>query len=148
MIVLYPPPISHWSKTEYVRTPVFIDDNNYIVSVGDNEIRIFTEDVPDFIKSLMTMTHAFEPKLFHRYLEGRGIVTNEFEEFINIRNRNPVFNHQWSIYDNNQDKRLDEVGWQLTSNLYMIVLTPDQFKHVKYGNSREQDQRQGQASTS
>jgi len=142
-MILYPPPISHWSKKEYIRTPVFIIDNNYIVSVGDEEIRIFTEDdVPDFIKSLITMTHAFKPNLYDTYLEGRNIVAIDFEAV------KPRYHGQWSIYDNNQDKRLDEIGWQLTSFLYMLVLTLDQFSYVKYGNTRKQDQEQSKASTS
>jgi len=142
-MILYPPPISHWSKKEYIRTPVFIIDNNYIVSVGDEEIRIFTEDdVPDFIKSLITMTHAFKPNLHDTYLEGRNIVA------MNLETINSRYHGQWSIYDNNQDKRLDEIGWQLTSFLYMLVLTLDQFSYVKYGNTRKQDQKQSKASTS
>jgi hypothetical protein len=130
MIPSFPPPISHWSKIEYIRTPVFIDDNNYIVSVGDNEIRIFTEDdVPDFIKSLITMIHAFTPNLFN-YLDGTNVYRPDSPKYY-------VSTH--SIYDNNQDKRLDEIGWQLTLCLYMLVLTPDQFSRIKNGNTRKQN---------
>jgi len=53
-----------------------------------------------------------------------------------------------SIYDNNQDYKLNEIGWQLTQNLYMLILTTNQFHEVRDGNARKQSKEQGKTSPS
>ena len=134
----YPPPISHWAVGDYIRVPMIIDDDEYILSVGDKDIRMYTDEtLPDFIKALMTMIHAFTPNLFH-FVDNTDVFRPDSNYYIKTQ----------SIYDNNMDKKLDEIGWQLTSHFYMLILTTIQFNEVRDGNTRKESQRQSKASTS
>lgn len=136
----YPSPISHWAIGDYIRTPMIIDGDDYILCVGDNDIRIFTEQtLPDFVKSLMTMIHAFTPNLFDTFSPMKGVV---------FQHNNGQLQMMQSIYDNNQDYKLSEIGWQLTQNLYMLILTTNQFHEVRDGNARKQSKEQGKTSPS
>jgi len=130
---IHPSPITHWAVGDYIRVPMVINDDEFILSVGDNDIRIYTDEtLPDFIKSLMAMIHVFTPNLFN-FLDGTNVFRPSSEKY---------YVNQHSIYDNNMDRRLDEIGWQLTSHFYMLILTTNQFNEVKNGNARKEDKKQ------
>jgi len=136
----YPPPISHWAVGDYYRIPMIVDGDDYVIVVGDNKIRMYTDEtLPDFVKALITMIHAFKPNLFDRYIESAHSVDSVHKSVVH------------SIYDNNQDRRLDEIGWQLTKDFYMLILTTKQLFGLignnNHGNTREENKRQGEAGT-
>jgi hypothetical protein len=79
---------------------MWVKDNEYAVVIAKNHVRIFDENtLPDHIKALVSMIHAFPPNLMEEWM------CDEITIFIN-----------------QQDPRLDEIGWQVTKNLYMLVL--------------------------
>ena len=82
------------------RVPMWVKDGEYAVVIAKNHVRIFDEDtLPDHIKALVSMIHAFPPSLMDEWMCD-----------------------ETTIFINQQDPRLDDIGWQVTKNLYMLVL--------------------------
>ena len=79
---------------------MWVTGNEYAVVIAKNHVRIFDENtLPDQIKALMSMIHAFPSNILEEW---------ESDET--------------SVYINHQDHRLNEIGWQVTKNLYILVL--------------------------
>lgn len=102
-------PVAHSHLMGGYRVPMWVDDE-YKLCVGKGEYRIFTDEtLPDEIKAILSMIRAF-PK-------------HELES--------------WEIRDpymNQHDRRLDEVGWQVTNSLYMLVLQREFLDQMRFNN--------------
>lgn len=93
-------PVAHQTIHGSYRTPIWVENYNYAINVGTNKIRYFNEELlPDRIKSCLSMIHAFPSRLLPEWKV------------------NPI-----DCYTNHQDKRLDDIGWQVSKNLYVLVL--------------------------
>jgi hypothetical protein len=78
---------------------MWVEDGSYEIETGLNRRRIYTEEtLPDEIKALLSMISSFPP---HKVWEFGGLGTLAYIA---------------------PDERLEEIGWQVTNNLYMLVL--------------------------
>ena len=85
------------------RVPMWIDGDEYMVAVGQDEYRNYTnETLPDIIKAKMSMIKAFPKNVLPYYMVNAMV---------------PYINHH--------DPRLDDIGWQVTEEMYMLVLPTD-----------------------
>ena len=107
-------PIVHATNHEMWRVPVYREDEGYTVIVQSDRVRYFTEEtLPDFMKASLTMIHAFPP------------TKKEL--------------HQVSFTDafmNQQDRKLDDVGWMVCKDLYIIVMHYSQLGEVGYNKEK------------
>lgn len=90
------------------RVPMWVNEDEYTVCTGQNKYRMYdAETLPDFIKASVSMIHAFP---FHApTYEGRL---------------------HMEAYTNHQDERLDDIGWRVTWNLYMLILNQQQLEKL------------------
>ena len=85
---------------------MWVEDGSYEIETGLNRKRIYTEEtLPDEIKALLSMIHSFPD---HKL----GI--GSFSRVAYIA----------------PDERLAEIGWQVTNNLYMLVLEREVFNRL------------------
>lgn len=99
-------PISHMYLPNSLRVPMWVEDGSYEIETGLNRRRIYTEEtLPDEIKAIMSMIHSFPKPAFHVWQFG-GVGTIAYLA---------------------PDERLEEIGWQVTDNLYMLVLDRNVF---------------------
>jgi len=85
---------------------MWVEDGSYEIETGLNRKRIYTEEtLPDEIKALLSMIHTFPD---HKL----GI--GAFSRVAYIA----------------PDERLVEIGWQVTNNLYMLVLEREVFNRL------------------
>lgn len=104
-------PVAHRTLSESSRVAMWVRDNEYAVLVAKNHVRIFDEDtLPDQIKALISMIHAFPPNILEEWESDNT-----------------------TVYINHQDLGLDDIGWQVTKNLYILVLD-NQFVKSLYGH--------------
>ena len=103
-------PMRHATKADAYRIPVWLEGDLYKVTIGEDKYRFFTEEtLPDCIKSTLGMVNAFP------------------------RNDSPIWLvNSISAYINNQDPKLDEIGWRVSSNLYMLTVDIEHLKEL-YG---------------
>ena len=94
------------------RVPVWINDDEVVVCVGRDSYRCFNRDkAPDPIKAALSMVHAFP------FDQSRP---------------------EWSVNPHNaympRDERQAEIGWRLTDEFYILVLTREFLEdiHVRY----------------
>jgi hypothetical protein len=99
---------------EMWRVPVYKDEDSYAVVVHSNKVRYFTaEALPDFMKASLAMIHAFPPPKKELY---QVSVTDSF-----INYHNP---------------KLDDVGWMVCKDLYMIVMHVTQLGEIGYNKEK------------
>jgi hypothetical protein len=104
-------PVAHRNLNGSSRVAMWVRDNEYAIVVAKNHVRIFDEDtLPDQIKALISMIHAFPPNILEEWESDNT-----------------------TVYINHQDLRLDDIGWQVTKNLYILVLD-NQFVKSLYGH--------------
>lgn len=94
-------PIPYNPVTNTYRVPMWIDGDEYSINVGRYETRYYTSDtLPSEIKVSLAMIHAFPF----------------------------TFNHdEWvvkdlGVYVNLQDPKLNDIGWRVTPEMYVIVM--------------------------
>jgi hypothetical protein len=93
-------PIMHTNLFGSYRVPLWAADDDYEVSVGENNSRMFSnETLPDRIKTALSMINAYP--------------TRDYADW----EINPV-----NVYINHQTPELDEVGWRINRGMYMLVL--------------------------
>ena len=93
------------------RVPMWIDDGEYMLAVGQDEYRNYTDEtLPDIVKARMSMIKAF-PKNVLPYYMVNALVP----------------------YANNHDERLEDIGWQVTEEMYMLVLPAKELASIKDG---------------
>ena len=96
----YLEPVAHETLKGFYRVPMFLKDGEYRIVVGRKILRIYDiNSLPDKIKTNISMIHAFPPHL------------REDWQADNI-----------TMFINTDDPRLDEIGWQVTTWLYILVL--------------------------
>lgn len=106
-------PVSHSTLMNSVRVSMWVSDGEYTLCVGDGLYRRFNEDtLPKRIKALMAMIKAFPPN----DVKGDG-TTLALEAYINT-----------------QDPRLNEVGWRVNKDIYMLVLERQFFDSLVRGD--------------
>jgi hypothetical protein len=99
---------------EMWRVPVYKDEDSYTVVVHPNKVRYFTaEALPDFMKASLAMIHAFPPPKKELY---QVSVTDSF-----INYHNP---------------KLDDVGWMICKDLYMIVMHVTQLGEIGFNKEK------------
>jgi 3-isopropylmalate dehydratase small subunit len=104
-------PVAHRNLNGSSRVAMWVRDNEYAVVVAKNHVRIFDENtLPDQIKALISMIHAFPPNILEEWESDNT-----------------------TVYINHQDLRLDDIGWQVTKHLYILVLD-NQFVKSLYGH--------------
>jgi len=94
-------PVLHSSWTDHWRVPVWIEGDTYRVCTGRNTYRYFTDDtLPRPVKTCLAMINAFPP------------------------NDEPVWKMDpISAYINQQDPKLDSIGWRVNRYLYIMILS-------------------------
>lgn len=106
-------PVSHSTLMDSVRVAMWVSEGEYTLCVGDGLYRRFNDDtLPDRIKALLAMIKAFPPNDVQK--DG---VTLTLE-----------------AYTNRQDPRLDEVGWRVNEDIYMLVLERRFFSSLVRGD--------------
>lgn len=84
------------------RVPLWVEDDEYTVQLSTTKLRMYDADtLPDIIKSRLAMIHAFP----FTPMPESGL---------------------WGqAYHNSQDPRLDDIGWRVTYNMYMLILNQE-----------------------
>lgn len=95
---------------------VLMDERNdkYTIHTGDNMFRILASgDLPDEIKSKLSMIKAYEPKvdigMEWNQVSTTTITTSPF---------NPI-----SLYSSTFPPEFDDVGWKCVTGQYCVILT-------------------------
>lgn len=93
-------PVMHSAWTDHWRVPLWVEGDQYRLCLGKNKYRYFNDDtLPSEIKSTLGMINAFPPK---------DVPIWEVDSV--------------NAYINNQDPKLDTVGWRVSRYLYMLIL--------------------------
>lgn len=93
-------PVSHSYLMGSYRVAMRKEDDEYVVHITKDQTRRYTDDtLPDRIKSALSMIHAFPQRLREPWEIGSS-----------------------DLFINSQTMELNEVGWQVTKNLYIVVL--------------------------
>lgn len=113
-------PVHHSMLMDSWRVPMWVEEGTYTISVGQKAYRMFNEsDLPERIKAQLSMIHAFPLK--------------DYPDWMDI---------SVTGYINHQDERLNDVGWRLRPDLYMLILDRQQLEELSHGYTREQSQSQ------
>jgi hypothetical protein len=109
-------PLRHATKRDAYRIPVWLEGDTYRVTIGERKYRFFSDEtLPDYIKSTLGMVNAFS------------------------RNDCPIWQvNTINAYINNQDPKLNEIGWRVSSNLYMLTLDVEHLQELYGGYTREE----------
>lgn len=104
-----------------LRVPVWVEDGVYTVQATDKLYRMYDDDtLPDFLKASMAMIKAFpfkvEPPSIYGWTDPRAVFNQDYD----------------GAYINRQDPKLDDIGWRVTKNLYIVILTQEQLESM-YG---------------
>ena len=109
-------PIQHATMPDHHRVPVAFINGKYEVYVGDRMVRIFTpETLPDNIKSLITMIRAGQES----------------------PDANIDFISMTSMYDHPRNSNFYEIGWYVTSELFIVVIPTKDLTYLKGGQYNE-----------
>ena len=101
------------------RVPMCVDEDEYVVCVAQNKLRMFdAETLPDFIKASMSMIHAFpfqERIQLSGWTDPRMLMSEAAYHY---------------AYENNQDPRLNDIGWRVSWHMYMLILNAQQLESM------------------
>ena len=94
-------PVSHPNMNGTYRVAMRkTEDGEYVIHVAQYQVRCYTDDtLPDRVKSMLSMIHAFPQQLRESWNVGSS-----------------------DMFINNQTPELNDIGWQVTKNLYILVL--------------------------
>lgn len=105
-------PIMHPTLHDHHRVPITYINGQYEVFVGDNQIRIFTdEDLPDIIKARLMMIKA---------------------SITSAPNEDPIFIAK--AYECPPDSNMFEIGWQPCEGLYVVVIPTKDLTYMRGEN--------------
>ncbi len=101
-------PVTSQHNAKMYRVPMWIDGDEYMVAIGQSHYRNYTDEtLPDIIKARLSMIRAFPPHVLPYYMVNALV---------------PYINHH--------DPRLDEIGWQVTQEMYMLVMSYDDLMEI------------------
>ena len=104
-------PVIHASLNDHHRVPVVSLFGKYEVYVGDNFIRLYTEDdLPDIIKSRIAMVKAATVKPPEVYLTSENI---------------------GDIYRGDPMSPMYEIGWQVSKELFVVVIPSKDLTYLR-----------------
>jgi hypothetical protein len=104
-------PVQHASLNDHHRVPVVSLFGKYEVYVGDNFIRLYTEDdLPDIIKSRIAMVKAATVKIPDSYLTSENI---------------------GQIYTGDPMSPMYEIGWQVSKELFVVVIPSKDLTYLR-----------------
>lgn len=107
-------PAMPYKTPDMWRVPVYKDDDTYAVVVQPDRVRYFTaEALPDFMKASLSMIQAFPPPK---------------KEL-----------HQVSVTDayiNAHEPKLDDVGWMVCKDLYIVIMHVTQLGEIGYNKEK------------
>ena len=104
-------PVIHASLNDHHRVPVVSLFGKYEVYVGDNFIRLYTEDdLPDIIKSRIAMVKAATVKPPDAYLTSENI---------------------GQIYTGDPMSPMYEIGWQVSKELFVVVIPSKDLTYLR-----------------
>ena len=118
-----------------LRVPVWVEDGVYTVQATDKLYRMYDDDtLPDFIKASMAMIKAFPFKVELASIYGWTDPRTMFGTDPTYENSN--------AYINRQDPKLDDIGWRVSENLFIVILTQDQLESMYGEDTRSEGQEQ------
>lgn len=101
-------PITHELSWGHYRVPIKVQDDDYVVFIGDNQKRYYTdESLPDFIKQRIGMIKA-SPK---------GDVKTDREL------------HKLDLFKS-RSKGFEFIGWQASDTMFVIVLSEEELIEI------------------
>lgn len=104
-------PVQHASLNDHHRVPVVSLFGKYEVYVGDNFIRLYTEDdLPDIIKSRIAMVKAATINPPDAYLTSENI---------------------GQIYTGDPMSPMYETGWQVSKELFVVVIPSKDLTYLR-----------------
>lgn len=104
------------------RVPMWVGESDYTVCVEQNKLRIYdAETLPDFIKASMSMIHAFPFKEKYVFQYGWSDPRSMYSG---------MGSAYFHAYTNTQDPRLNDIGWRVNQNLYMLILNAQQLESM------------------
>lgn len=104
-------PVIHASLNDHHRVPVVSIFGKYEVYVGDNFIRLFSEDdLPDIIKSRIAMVKAATISPPDTYLTSENI---------------------GDIYRGDPMSPMYEIGWQVSKELFVVVIPSKDLTYLR-----------------
>jgi hypothetical protein len=104
-------PVQHASLNDHHRVPVVSLFGKYEVYVGDNFIRLYSEDdLPDIIKSRIAMVKAATVKIPDSYLTSENI---------------------GQIYTGDPMSPMYEIGWQVSKELFVVVIPSKDLTYLR-----------------
>lgn len=107
-------PAMPYKTPDMWRVPVYKDDDTYAVVVQPDRVRYFTEEtLPNFMKASLAMIHAFPPP--NKELHHVSVT----DSFINYHN-----------------PKLDDVGWMVCKDLYIVVMHYSQLGEIGYNKEK------------
>jgi len=107
-------PTVHANNHEMWRVPVYREDDGYAIVVQPNRVRYYTDEaLPDFMKASLSMIHAFPPPKKELY---KISVTD--------------------AYINAHDPKLNDIGWMICKDLYIIVMHYSQLGEIGYNKGK------------
>ena len=96
-------PVMHSAWTDHWRVPLWVEGDTYRLCLGKDSYRYYTDEtLPAELKSILAMVNAFPTK------------------DIPIWEVDPI-----SAYVNQQDPKLDTIGWRVSRYLYILVLSKE-----------------------
>lgn len=105
-------PITHNLVTNTYRVPMWVDGDEYSLNVGRYETRYYTnETLPSEIKVSVAMINAFP------YSPYEDWAVKDF-----------------TVYVNTQDSKLNDIGWRVTKQMYVIVMPRDLLNYMRISN--------------
>lgn len=104
-------PVQHASLNDHHRVPVVSLFGKYEVYVGDNFIRLYSEDdLPDIIKSRIAMVKAATVNIPDTYLTSENI---------------------GQIYTGDPMSPMYEIGWQVSKELFVVVIPSKDLTYLR-----------------
>ena len=101
-------PITHELSWGHYRVPIKVQDDDYVVFIGDNRKRYYTdESLPDFIKQRIGMIKA-SPK---------GDVKTDREL------------HKLDLFKS-RSKGFEFIGWQASDTMFVVVLSEQELIEI------------------
>jgi hypothetical protein len=102
--------LPHASLDNHYRVPLVVDGNTYVIYVGREYIRRYTDDdLPDFIRAKITMAKV----------RGNNIISDGFVNWYNVYSYT------------GESNSMEGIAWQVSDSVYVVVITQDELDFLK-----------------